>query len=258
MKALLIGYGKMGKLISEHAPNFSIKIESIVSPNLKKNELLTSHIYNSLSEEALSQVDVVIDFSSPQGIKERVSTIMKAEVPLVIGTTGWDKDLKEVQEIVSSNNGACIHSANFSLGVLLFFKLIENSANIFNIFSNEYDCAVFEAHHREKKDSPSGTAKKIANILLSNIEAKTKITTDPEIRDSDAISVTSMRCGNISGEHSVIFDSNDDTISLSHYAKNRSGFAKGALQAAKWVVKKKGCFGINDFLEDILKSSYEV
>ena len=146
-----------------------------------------------------------------------------------------------------------IWSGNFSIGVNMFFKIVEEAAKVVNKIP-EYDVSVFEAHHNMKKDSPSGTAKMIADRVIENLKRKDKIVTDKFDRapQKNELHVASMRCGKIPGTHTVTFDSDADTIELTHRARNREGFALGAVLAAEFISGKKGFFDINDLMKDII------
>lgn len=248
MKIALVGYGKMGKQIETILKQK--KEEKIVTIDKFNNEALFSEI----NKESLNDIEVVIDFSGPQGVVDNIKKYVEFKVNVVMGTTGWYDDLDEVRNIVSDKIGF-IWSGNFSLGVNLFFKIIKESSKIMQNFFDQYDVLSYELHHREKKDSPSGTALMIGDILLKEIKNKEKIVTeklDRKINEKE-IHLASVRGGYITGIHTVIFDSIADSIELKHTAKNREGFALGAIKAAYWIYNKKGFFSIEDFLNDILK-----
>jgi 4-hydroxy-tetrahydrodipicolinate reductase len=161
-----------------------------------------------------------------------------AHVPLVEGTTGWLDHLEEVRRAVGRANGALIYGANFSVGVQIFYRIVARAAELFRGFN--YAPFIEEAHHSRKRDAPSGTALRLRDILAAN-------------HDGD-ISVASTRAGHIPGTHRVGFDSAADTVTLTHTARSREGFAAGALVAAKWIQGKTGVFEFSETLEEILKS----
>lgn len=237
VRALLIGHGKMGQMVESLAPEFLVDIGPIIEIN------------DTLNQKALERVDVAIDFSSPNHILDRIKFLSSHKVPLVIGTTGWDQDLEEAKRIIQQNGSACIAAPNFSFGVAIFSKLTRFAAQLFSKFDH-YDVAIREEHHRQKKDHPSGTAKNLAKIVLQEMPRKKATVTN--LSDGaiapDLLQVASIRSGFNPGEHSIIFDGPDDTISLTHAARNRQDFAKGALHAARWIVGKKGFFTMEDMI----------
>jgi 4-hydroxy-tetrahydrodipicolinate reductase len=237
MKALLIGHGKMGKLIESMAGEFGIEIAGIIEYG------------DTLSKKNLHGIDVAIDFSSPDHILDRIETVSQEKIPLVIGTTGWDQDMEAAHAIIRKNTSAMLTAANFSFGVALFCKLVKYAAHLFAKFDH-YDVALFEQHHRQKKDHPSGTAKNLGKIVLSEMPRKKEVITScphGEI-DPSHLHITSLRVGHHPGEHTVIFDGPDDTIRLTHSARSRHDFARGALLGAKWIMGKSGSFTMEDLV----------
>jgi 4-hydroxy-tetrahydrodipicolinate reductase len=173
---------------------------------------------------------------------------------MVIGTTGWYHQLDEVKAIVQSAKMGVIYASNFSLGMNLFFRIVECAAELFDKFE-EYDPFIHETHHRRKVDSPSGTAVTLGKILLEKIKRKSDILAQ---NSEGAISpkhlhISSTRAGEVPGTHLVGFDSAADTVELKHTARDRSGFALGALYAAEWIVAKHGLFTLNDLFKDIFQ-----
>jgi len=237
MKALLIGHGKMGKLIESMAPEFGIEIAQIIEYG------------QTLSKKNLHGIDVAIDFSSPDHILGRIETVSQERIPLVIGTTGWDGEIESAQAIIKKNTSAMLVAPNFSFGVALFSKLVTYASHLFSKFEH-YDVALFEQHHRGKKDHPSGTARALGKIVLSEMPRKKEvITTTPHgAIDPSHLQITSLRLGHHPGEHRVIFDGPDDTITLTHSARSRHDFARGALYGAKWIQGKSGSFTMEDLL----------
>jgi len=156
--------------------------------------------------------------------------------------------------MVAENNIGLIHAANFSLGMNIFYHIVKESAKLIDQFDN-YDISGLELHHNKKADSPSGTAKTLAEILLNNIRRKEKVTYEMVNRkiEPDELHFASVRSGSIPGTHKIIFDSTADTIELSHSARNREGFAIAAVIAAEWLHGKKGFFTIDDLMKDKLK-----
>jgi 4-hydroxy-tetrahydrodipicolinate reductase len=171
----------------------------------------------------LQHADVALDFSHPDAVIKHIKEAAKLQKPLVMGTTGWYDHLDEAKSIVKKNNIGFIYSPNFSLGIQLFLQIVEAAAKIISPFK-EYDASGVEYHHRQKVDNPSGTAKAIAEKF-----------------DHD-LHFASVRCGSIPGTHTLIFDSPADTITFTHQARNREGFALGAIAAAEWILNKKGFY----------------
>jgi 4-hydroxy-tetrahydrodipicolinate reductase len=154
---------------------------------------------------------------------------------------------------VKNNQVALIHAANFSLGMNIFYQILQQAAALFDRFEN-YDVSGIELHHHKKADSPSGTARKLADILLKYIQRKKKATYDLVNRkiEPDELHFASLRCGSIPGTHKIIFDSTADTVELTHTARNRQGLALGAVLAAEWIRGRKGFFSIDDMMKDKL------
>lgn len=242
MKIALIGYGKMGKEIEKLAPEHSASVQlklDIDAPPLSKIDF--------------QQIDVVIHFAIPSCTLQHIDELSKLGKHVVVGTTGWYDDLQKVQSIVEKTQIGLIYASNFSLGVNAFFHLVKKAGTIFNRFP-EYDPFIQEIHHTEKLDAPSGTALTLGKILMQEIERKKQLlisTPEGKIKP-EQLQIASVRGGSVIGTHSVLFDSTADTLELTHTAKNRTGFARGALLAAKWIVDKKGLFTMDDLFSDIL------
>jgi 4-hydroxy-tetrahydrodipicolinate reductase len=163
---------------------------------------------------------------------------MTAAVALVEGTTGWGENFDEIKAVVERYDGAFVYGANFSIGVNLFYRIVDHAAELFGRFS-EYEVFIEEQHHSRKKDAPSGTALKLKSIV--------------EKHSDKEFSVAATRAGNIPGTHRVGFDGPADQILLQHMARSREGFAAGALMAAEWIVGKKGFYEFGEVIEEILK-----
>jgi len=229
MKIALIGYGKMGRLIEDIARRHDIETVTHFTRN---------HPFRAdeATGESLAEVNALIDFSAPQAVLENIRAAAALSRHIVIGTTGWHNQLDEAKKIVESGNIGLVYGSNFSLGVNLFYQIVERAAQLFSSFDN-YDPFLEESHHKFKKDAPSGTA-----LVLQKILAKTY--------NERPIPVTSVRAGYVPGTHAVSFDSAVDTIRLEHTARNREGFAEGALLAAKWIVGRKGFYEFREILEE--------
>jgi 4-hydroxy-tetrahydrodipicolinate reductase len=247
MNIALVGYGKMGKQIEKVLKERNIQIVSTI------DKFAGGVNHKLIDQSSMKDIDVAVDFSSTEGVIDRISQYVKYGVSVVMGTTGWYDRLEEAKKIVSDKIGF-IWSGNFSLGVHIFFRLIKESAKILEKF-DEYDVLGYELHHNEKKDSPSGTELMIGDILLSELSRKDKIVTEKLDRkiEGNEIHLSSVRGGYFPGTHTVLFDSLADTIELKHTARSREGFALGAVKVAQWLYGKKGFFSIDNYLESVIK-----
>lgn len=222
MKIALFGYGNTGKIIAEEA-------------SLRGHEIIAIFTSSQQPIEDLSLADVAIDFSRADSVLQHVKLCCAKRVPLVVGTTGWEEACAEIKTLVNRSETALLTAPNFSLGVLLFFRLLQAAARLMNPFP-EYDVAGLEVHHRKKKDAPSGTALALARLMQEQM---------PRVNHID---FASLRVGSVIGEHSVLFDSPFDSIHIQHTAKNRTGYALGALLAAEWLRGKQGFYTLDDWL----------
>ena len=250
MKIALIGYGKMGKMIEQIACDH--EIAAIVDP-----VATGKNIVKTIGEADLDSADVAIEFSRPDQAVNNIIALTRKKIPVVTGTTGWLDRMDEVEKTVKSTESSLFWASNFSIGVNLFYKIAWYAAALADNFP-EYDVGGFEAHHNKKLDSPSGTAKTLAEGVLSRIERKKKIIWEPFLDRKpldDEIHFPSLRLGSIPGTHSLFFDSSADTIEITHTARSREGFASGAVRAAQWLIteKRKGIFTIDDMLKDIFE-----
>lgn len=247
MRISIIGYGKMGREIERLAIAKGIEVAAIIDPTDSKAT------QRKISKDTVD-FDVAIDFSVPNAVVENVRQVSGLGKNIVVGTTGWYNSLNDVKDIVRESGVGFIYSPNFSIGVNLFFKIIDESSKLFNKIS-DYDAFVYEGHHNQKLDSPSGTAKALGDIILNNIERKNKLVFDKLDRKilPEELHVASFRAGSIPGTHVVGFDSEADTIELKHTARSRAGFALGALLAAKWIAGRKGFYTMQDFMSDFFK-----
>lgn len=218
LKLALFGYGKMGKNVEKAA--------------LSAGHAITGIATSSQDTITLEHSDLVIDFTKAEAVIDNVYKAAKAGKNIVIGTTGWQNNLEQVKELIEKYGIGAIYFPNFSLGVLLFLKLIKEAAKIISPYQ-DYDLGGEEIHHNQKKDAPSGTALVIQDLLKKNW---------PKLEFS------SVRVGHFPGTHTLYFDSPFDTITLSHTSKNREGFAKGAILAAEWLHHKKGLYTVEDIL----------
>jgi 4-hydroxy-tetrahydrodipicolinate reductase len=241
MNIALIGYGKMGQIIERFAIERGHEIVlKIGSQNL--NELTVSN---------LKKADVAIDFSLPDAAIKNIYTCFEANVPLVVGTTGWYGQLQEIKNECLLNNNTLLYGSNFSIGVNLFFHINEVLAKIMNNYP-AYDVQVEEIHHTQKLDSPSGTAMTIAEEIISRLDRKGEWVNElngsvpAEVLKPEQLLIASERIENIPGTHTVVYSSEVDEIEIKHTAHNRAGFALGAVVAAEWLENKQGFFNISD------------
>lgn len=248
MKIALAGYGKMGREVESIARSRGHEITGIYDEYSG---------YKLLSPEALKKepADVIIDFTQPDAVVTNVRVASKAGIPIVIGTTGWDKERAKIMKMVEEGGIACVSASNFSIGVNLFFKIVHEASRLLN--TADYDVYINEAHHRMKKDFPSGTALRISEEILSAFTTKTwvqSVLKQGEAPSREALVISSVRSGNITGEHTVGFESEEDSIEITHSAKSRRGFALGAVRAAEWTIGKKGMFRFEEHLAEILEN----
>jgi 4-hydroxy-tetrahydrodipicolinate reductase len=235
MKIALLGYGKMGKEIEKIALTRQHQIQLKVDA-FNLDELTTAN---------LNQADVAIDFSTPLSAFSNIMACFEAGIPVVCGTTGWHDKLEEVRKVCTSRNQTLFYASNFSLGVNLFFALNKYLAGLMNNMP-DYDVSMKEIHHVHKLDAPSGTAITLANDLISRVQRKVKWELN-HADDKSALIISAVREAEVPGTHIVTYDSEVDTLEISHMAKNRVGFAVGAILAAEFIRDKKGIFSMEDF-----------
>ena len=220
MQIAIVGYGKMGKLITVLAEEKGYDIV------LKTNSNLPFEKCN------LKDIDVAIDFSTPETAFNNISHAIKNNIPIISGTTGWLEKLEEIKKLCTKYNGAFLYASNFSIGVNMFFKINTELAKLMQ--DKNYKTSISETHHLEKLDKPSGTAK----TLSEDIHKELKITPN----------IISHRIEKKIGTHEIMYESEIDNIKIVHEAKSRDGFALGALKAAEWIRNKNGIFSMQDVL----------
>jgi 4-hydroxy-tetrahydrodipicolinate reductase len=236
MKIALIGYGKMGKAIEEIAVQ---RGHEIVLKINKEN-------LNDFSIESLQRADVAIEFTSPHSAAENIKRCFDANVPVVCGSTGWLDKWKAVEDKCNASNGTLLYASNFSVGVNLFFQLNNFLAELMANRS-DYDIALEEIHHTEKKDAPSGTAITLAEQVLQHIKSKNKwVNTSTD--NPNELEIISKRVDPAPGTHIVLYKSEIDDIEIIHTAHSRKGFATGSIMAAEFLAGKKGIYSMNDVL----------
>ncbi|MCW3102207.1 MAG: 4-hydroxy-tetrahydrodipicolinate reductase [Bacteroidetes bacterium] len=238
MNIALIGYGKMGKEIEQ------IAISRGHSITLKVDVTNAS----SYTIEELKKADVAIEFSTPESAINNIYKCFEADVPVVVGTTGWLHRLDEVKKACTDKKQALFYASNYSIGVNLFFKLNEYLAKLMN-GQAAYNVSMEEIHHVHKLDSPSGTAISLANQVIANMEGKEKWV-NAATENKAELGIISKRIDEVPGTHTVTYGSEVDEISITHIAHSRKGFALGAVIAAEWVKGKKGVFGMGDLMNN--------
>ena len=236
MKLALIGYGKMGRKIEKIALSRGHKIVSIIDVDNQ----------NDFTSEAFKSADVAIEFTMPTVAIQNYRKAFEAHVPVVSGTTGWLEHLPEIKN-ACENGATFFYASNFSLGVNIFFAVNKYLGKIMKGFPS-YQVKIEETHHIHKLDAPSGTAITLAEDIIKTIGRKNKWTGNQDAKD-DEIEIKSIREGEIPGIHTVIYESDVDTIKITHDAKSRAGFALGAVIAAEFTCGKKGFLTMQDMLK---------
>ncbi|WP_345954674.1 4-hydroxy-tetrahydrodipicolinate reductase [Mucilaginibacter sp. PAMB04168] len=244
MKIGLFGYGKMGKIIEKIATD-------------RQHEIVLKIDQDNLHEatpENLQKADVMIEFTTPASAISNIERCFEAGVPIVVGTTGWYEQLDKVKQKCLTSNNTLLYGSNYSVGVNIFFHVNRILAKIMNNYPY-YEVQVEEIHHTQKLDSPSGTAITIAEGILDGLEAKnewknvlvsdTGETADDNLNNNQLL-IESHRIESVPGTHTVLYDSEVDSIEFKHTAHNRNGFALGAVLAAEWVKDKKGFYQVTD------------
>ena len=234
MKIALIGYGKMGKAIEAFALTQNHEI-------VKKFDLDTPLV----APEQLFGVDVAIEFTQPSTAVGHISVCFLANVPVVVGTTGWYGELAAVRAACVAQNQALFTATNFSVGVYIFWQINKALAKIMDT-QPQYEPQITEVHHTQKLDAPSGTAITTAEYMLPELSRKSRWVLGEG--KNDALGIVAIRKNDVPGTHTVAYQSAVDGLELTHTAHNRSGFAQGAVLAAQWLVGKKGVFTMSDML----------
>ncbi len=236
MKIALIGYGKMGKAIEQIAQANGHEIVLRISIENTKDFTI----------EAVQKADVAIEFTGPESAFENIKKCFEAGVSVVSGSTGWLKNLPEIQQAAIDNNVAFLYASNFSIGVNLFFELNNYLAGLMKAYKG-YNPSITEIHHLEKKDAPSGTAITLAEQIMKVYTEKEEWVNYASDK-KDKLEIISEREENVPGTHTVSFHSEIDDIAITHTAHNRKGFASGAVLAAEFINGKKGVFSMREVL----------
>ncbi len=226
MNFVLLGAGKTGSIVAEVARERGHTLTIIGAGENKDGKALTA--------ERLADVDAVIDFTNPHAVIHNIEAAVKAHANLVVGTTGWYDEIPAMKKLVEEAGTGFVWASNFSIGVNLFFHILHTASSAMKY---GYEPQIHERHHAEKKDSPSGTA-----VVMQKI-----------IADASGVEVpmVSEREGDVVGYHELTLDSVADTIKVSHDAKNRRGFAEGAVRAAEWVAGKKGFYNFRNIFSHL-------
>jgi 4-hydroxy-tetrahydrodipicolinate reductase len=246
MKIALLGYGKMGKIIEKIATD-------------RKHEIVLKIDFDNqheLTVENLQKADVAIEFTTPSSVISNINHCFEAGVPIVVGTTGWYDQLEEIKELCENKDNSLLYATNFSVGVNIFFHINKLLAKVMNNYPY-YEVQVEEIHHTQKLDSPSGTGITIAEGIIENLDAKkgwaNVLVADGKDNDdnvkNDELMIESYRMDSVPGTHTVIYDSEVDSIEFKHTAHNRNGFALGAVLAAEWLKDNKGFHSVNDMFK---------
>ncbi len=244
MKIALLGYGKMGQIIER----FAIERGHDIVLKIGIENL------DDFTLENLKKADVAIDFSAPDAAVANIYKCFEANLPIVVGTTGWYGNLQQIKNDCLSSNNTLLYGSNFSVGVNLFFHLNKVLAKLMNNYP-AYEVQVEEIHHTQKLDTPSGTAMTIAEDIIDSIERKQEWvnelvgTSVPDAFKSNQLLIESHRIENVPGTHTVVYSSEVDDIEIKHTAHNRAGFALGAIIAAEWLVNKQGFYNIADVFD---------
>jgi 4-hydroxy-tetrahydrodipicolinate reductase len=225
MKLAIVGYGKMGKLVEQLAPDYGFTV------SLKLDEFNNAN-FAGMTAENFRGVDAAVEFSTPATVVTNIERMAALGVNMVVGTTGWLDQLDHVRALVEQSGVGLVWSPNFSIGVNVFSRLVAEAARLL-AHEDEYGAWAWEIHHSTKKDAPSGTLLKLIGDMK-------------KAGYSRPVDSSSNRAGAHPGTHEIGFDSAADTITLRHTARSREGLARGALKAAAWVVGKRGLYEFGD------------
>jgi 4-hydroxy-tetrahydrodipicolinate reductase len=236
MKIALIGYGRMGRTVERIA--------------LERGHLIGARIDNEQDwidqSEALRNCDAAVEFSLPHIAVDNILRCFAMDIPVVSGTTGWFNKIEDVRAVCLTGQNALVYASNFSIGVNILLAVNEYLAGLMD-HQPQYEVGISETHHIHKADKPSGTAISLAEGIIGSIRRKTKWVLD-EHGGGDAIRIESKRIGEVTGVHRIKYESLADVIEIRHEAKNRDGFALGAVMAAEWIKGKRGCHRFRDIL----------
>jgi 4-hydroxy-tetrahydrodipicolinate reductase len=235
MRIALIGYGKMGKTIERLAKERGHEIVTVFNSS------------NPYEPNAITNADVAIEFTRPDTVLAHIEIAIKQALPIVVGTTAWGNHLPEVKNMVDSVNGSLLYASNFSIGVNIFQQLTESLARLM-AHQRQYQFTIDEIHHVQKLDAPSGTAVTLAEGIIANHSTYKQWTLNKTTEETDLL-INAYRIPDVPGTHSIKASSLIDTITLTHEAHNREGFALGAILAAEFLLGKTGVFTMKDVLK---------
>lgn len=244
MHVALVGTGQMGEAVAQVAEDRGHVIET---------RFHSGRPFEAADPTSVEGVDVAIDFSLPSLALTHIRRYCEWGQPVVVGTTGWYDHLDTVEDLVDEHGASLLYAPNFSMGIAVVRRAIEGVLPLLDQLE-DYDPFVQELHHTQKVDSPSGTAQMLGDVLVEGLERKDQVETETQHQriDPSAVHVTSTRAGGVYGEHTVGFDGPYDRVAVEHRAKNRRGFAAGAVRAAEWLLGREGLFTLDDVLEDWL------
>ena len=242
MNIALIGYGRMGKEVEIAAKEKGMKVVQVFTGGNNSSG-------PGINKSSLKGVDVCIDFSTPEAVIDNIQAAAECGKDIVVGTTGWYDRLDQVRTLVKAKRIGLLYATNFSVGVNVFSQIVMDAAHLLEKYPG-YDVGISEVHHRAKQDSPSGTALSLGEIVLHTLRRKSELLTETshERLKPQQLHISSARVGCVTGRHTVMFDSEWDTIELIHTAKSRRGYALGAVLAAEWLKGKKGVYTMRDVI----------
>jgi 4-hydroxy-tetrahydrodipicolinate reductase len=246
MRIVLMGYGSMGREVERILAGRGHEVVARVDPAGTGDA-------NTLSKQAGREADVAIEFSLPAAVPGNAELYAELGLDAVVGTTGWSGQLEKVSTTIRAGGTGYLYGPNFSVGVQVFYRLVEAAVRLIDPLES-YDLLACEMHHMRKKDSPSGTALALADIILKSSTRKKSVVTEKLDRapEADELHFASLRGGYSPGQHRLFIDSQADTIELTHTARNRGGFALGAVLGAEWIRGRKGFYQVEDFVRDLL------
>lgn len=239
-RVAIIGHGAMGREVERLAEPLGMTVTDIFD------------LERPITSVTSAEFDVAIDFSWPDAVVENVRAVAALHRPIVIGTTGWYDRMSEVRSIVETASVGCVWGSNFNIGTHLFARIVQRAAQLIDPHAG-FDVMVHEWHHKRKRDSPSGTALTLASTIMQSLQRKSIVSTEAQhdVIDPAALHVTSTRGGEVIGRHQVTIDGPYETIDITHTAKNRQGFAQGALLAASWIQGRTGFYDVADVIDSL-------
>lgn len=240
MKIAIIGYGKMGKAVEQVALEKGHEIAAVIDSEADWERKM----------QDVKTAEAAIEFSTPRTVAANLNRCFDLDMPVVTGTTAWEDALPEIKARCESQSKALLVASNFSIGMNIFFRVNHHLAAMMDKFT-QYEANLEETHHVKKLDTPSGTAKQLADEMIKVIRRLDSWEADKK-SSPEVLPVISHRLEDVPGIHQISYTSAEDVIEIKHTAKSRAGFARGAVQAAEWIVGKTGFFTMNDFMADII------